>query len=106
MDCRAPLYSPFAKAVLAALNGAGRGYQPGFGMPFRPELIKWPLCLRVLVRISDPRRPFQTGTVADTVFVKGVVRCLSGGVSDFAVAGVALGVEADVADRRPVSDLA
>ena len=41
-----------------------------------------------------------------TVFVKGVVRCLSGGVSDFAVAGVALGVEADLADRCPVSDLA
>jgi DNA replication protein DnaC len=39
------------------------------------------------------------------VFVKGVVRCLLGGVSDFRVAGVALGVEADIANRRPVSDL-
>jgi hypothetical protein len=40
------------------------------------------------------------------VFVKGVVRGPSSGVSDFAVAGVALGVEADFADRRPVADLA
>jgi hypothetical protein len=40
------------------------------------------------------------------VFVKGVVRCPSRGVSDFLDAGVALGVETDVADRRPVSDLA
>jgi hypothetical protein len=39
------------------------------------------------------------------VFVKGVVRCLLGSVSDFVVAGVALGIEADVADGRPVSDL-
>src|SRR5918998_28208 len=39
------------------------------------------------------------------VFVKGVVRCRSAGGSDFVVAGVALGVEADVADRRPVADL-
>ena len=30
----------------------------------------------------------------------------SGCVSDFAVVGVALGVEADVADGRPVADLA
>src|SRR5215218_554701 len=45
---------------------------------------------------------------------KGCARCLSkelsgagsGRVSDFAVVGVALGVEADVADRRPVPDLA
>ena len=32
--------SPFAKGVLAALNGAERGYQPGFGMSSRPELIR------------------------------------------------------------------
>ena len=44
----------------------------------------------------------------------GLTRCLSkklsgaalGCVSDFAVVGVALGVETDVADRRPVADLA
>ncbi len=28
-------YSPFAKGVLAPLNGTERGYGPGFGMPFR-----------------------------------------------------------------------
>ena len=42
----------------------------------------------------------------EPVFVKGVVRCPSRGVSDFLDAGVALGVETDVADRCPVSDLA
>ena len=42
----------------------------------------------------------------NTVIVKEVVRCRSGGVSDFVVAEVALGVEADVTDRRPISDLA
>ena len=41
-----------------------------------------------------------------SVIIKEVVRCSSGGVSDSAVADVALGVEADVTDRRPVSDLA
>src|SRR4051794_27747860 len=54
--------SPFAKGVLAAFNSAERGCEPGFGMLFRPKLIKWKLRLRVLVRISVPRRPFQTGT--------------------------------------------
>ena len=44
--------------------------------------------------------------VAVAVFVKGVVRCPSRGVSDFLDAGVALGVETDVANRRPVADLA
>jgi hypothetical protein len=39
------------------------------------------------------------------VFVQRVVRYLLGDISDFAVACVALRVEADVADRRPVSDL-
>ena len=56
---------------------------------------------------KTPRSHPEIGVVVGTtaVFVKGVVRCLSGGVSDFAVAGVALGVEADLADGRPVSDL-
>ena len=47
----------------------------------------------------------ETG-IATTVFVKGVARCPSRGVSDFAAVGVALGVEADIANGRPVPDLA
>ena len=35
-----PANSPFAKGVLAALNGAERGYEPGFGMSSRPELTR------------------------------------------------------------------
>ena len=50
-------------------------------------------------------RPVQIVSYDDPVIVKEVVRCRSGGVSDFRVSGVALGVEADVASRRPVSDL-
>ena len=42
----------------------------------------------------------------ETVFVNEIARYLSSGVSGFVVAGVALGVEADIAGWRPVSDLA
>jgi Ca2+-binding RTX toxin-like protein len=60
----------------------------------------------------------MTGTSGNDNFFgwngNGSLRCLSkklsgaasGRVSDFAIVGVALGVEADVANRRPVADLA
>src|SRR4051794_471197 len=70
----------------------------------------------VMLREGAGREASPTAAIVDTqsvkttesggpVFVKGVVRCRSAGVSDFVAAGVALGVEANVANRRPVSDL-
>ena len=80
----------------------------------RGGIIEW-----LTERLHDPRQPhLLTYPLADLLrtmlllFAQG--RCLSkelsgaasGRVSDFAVFGVALGVETDVADRRPVADLA
>ena len=71
--------------------------------------VPFHLYVRTLPLATDcTRRP------SGPQFMVGGARCLSkelsgagsGRVSDFAVVGVALGVEADVADRRPVSDLA
>jgi monovalent cation/hydrogen antiporter len=59
-------------------------------------------------------RPILLLALGAVLFTAAAVRCLSkklsgaasGRVSDFAVVRVALGVEADVANRRPVADLA
>ena len=62
------------------------------------------LCYPNEEAVLEARNAAYPGWAA-AVVVKEVVRCRSCGVSDFVVAGVALGVEADVANRRPVADL-
>lgn len=65
------------------------------------------LLFSILAIVSGGNSYRSVATFIDEpVIVKEVVRCRSGGVSDFVVAEVALGVEADVTDRRPISDLA